>query len=300
MEIKDVLNSMDLNLNFDTNDFKKSLLSDPNILKVIEELNLDDDMIDNNLTPLMQYRRYLMKDPTLPVSMLNEDYDLKLVKDDSILRLDYILKEESKNKYLKQQTHNNFWINHLSEKLLEVDKDSLSFDHYHHLSGVQKILKLKVNDSRGVYVYGTVGIGKTYLLAYKANQFVHEGYKVCFVNFSRLLNELKMTFVSQNDEFASTMNKLMNCHFLVIDDLGSEALTPWSRDDILFQILDYRMQHEYLTCFTSNLSLEQLQHHFSNTKGALDEVKIVRLMERIEVLSDAVLLTSNKKSLRRL
>ena len=57
---------------FNQTKLKNDLLADPNISKVIEELNLDDECIDSNLTPLLQYQRFLLKDPSLlPKSIAN-------------------------------------------------------------------------------------------------------------------------------------------------------------------------------------------------------------------------------------
>ena len=95
------------------------------------------------------------------------------------------------------------------------------------------------------------------------------------------------------------MVQLKNCEFLVLDDIGAESVTAWSRDEILFQILDYRMENEKLTCFTSNLNQSQLHQHFSKIGQTMDEVGVVRLMERINVLSEFVLIASSEKSLRR-
>lgn len=285
---------------FNKTKLKNELISDPNISKVIEELKLDDECIESNLTPLLQYQRFLMKDPSLPTGLLNKDYDVKVVNEQGVLRVDYQLKQELIELREKNAFLDNFWINHQSDQLKQITKDTIEFNHYRDLSGIKNVMKMKISDRRGFYLYGSVGVGKTYLLAFKANQFARAGHKICFVNYNRLLNELKQTFSQKDDDyFNQLMFKLKNCDFLVLDDLGAESVTSWSRDEILFQILDYRMDNDKLTCFTSNFNESQLYQHFSKVGQVIDEVGVVRLMERINVLSEFVLITSNENSLRR-
>lgn len=45
---------------------------------------------------------------------------------------------------------------------------------------------------------------------------------------------------------------------LVLDDIGAEQHSPWVRDDVLQVILQYRMQENLPTFFTSNLSFDDL------------------------------------------
>ncbi len=81
---------------------------------------------------------------------------------------------------------------------------------------------------------------------------------------------------------------------LLIDDIGAETTTAWSRDEILGPILQYRMQAKLPTFFTSNLNLEQLEKHLSVTKDSVDIVKAKRIIERIGQLTDKQeLLTKN-------
>ena len=50
---------------------------------------------------------------------------------------------------------------------------------------------------------------------------------------------------------------------LILDDIGAEQSTPWVRDEILQVILQYRMQEDLPTFFTSNFDFEDLEKHFA-------------------------------------
>ena len=68
---------------------------------------------------------------------------------------------------------------------------------------------------------------------------------------------------------------------LLIDDIGAENVTNWSRDEVLGTILQYRMEENLPTLFTSNLTIEELETHLSTTNKDIDKVKARRIMERI-------------------
>ena len=73
---------------------------------------------------------------------------------------------------------------------------------------------------------------------------------------------------------------------LLLDDIGAEYLTPWARDEILGTILQYRMDEELPTFFTSNMNLKQLEEHFSITSVGKEEIKARRMIERIKSLTN--------------
>ncbi|KXT93448.1 Helicase loader DnaI [Streptococcus oralis] len=74
---------------------------------------------------------------------------------------------------------------------------------------------------------------------------------------------------------------------LVLDDIGAEQSTPWVRDEILQVILQYRMQEDLPTFFTSNFNFQDLEKHFSKGKNGNDETwEARRVMERIRYLAE--------------
>ena len=73
---------------------------------------------------------------------------------------------------------------------------------------------------------------------------------------------------------------------LVLDDIGGESVTSWSRDDILLPLLDARMENKKRTIFTSNYSLEELKDKLAMAGSKKQEpMAAQRLLERICALS---------------
>jgi primosomal protein DnaI len=78
---------------------------------------------------------------------------------------------------------------------------------------------------------------------------------------------------------------------LMLDDIGAEAMSSWTRDEVLGPILQFRMLEKLPTFFTSNFNLDQLEHHLTySQRGEEEKMKARRIMERIKYLSEPVML----------
>lgn len=142
----------------------------------------------------------------------------------------------------------------------------------------------KNKKQKGLYLSGSFGSGKTYLISAMFNELAKEGVKSAIIFWPEYLVNLKGSFGS--DDYNKKLDKIKKVPLLLIDDIGSEITTAWSRDEVLCPIVQYRMQEELPTFFTSNLSLELLEEHLSNTKGKVEEVKARRVIERINQLTE--------------
>lgn len=145
----------------------------------------------------------------------------------------------------------------------------------------------KGNHEKGLFLHGNFGCGKTYLLAAMINELAKDGVKSVMVYWPEYLRSLKDSFQSSsNDEFKNKFNEVKYSKLLLIDDLGAEGVTSWSRDEILGTILQYRMQEGLPTFITSNLNIKELEEHLSiTTNNKSERVKAVRIIERIKQLT---------------
>ena len=134
--------------------------------------------------------------------------------------------------------------------------------------------------NKGLYLHGNFGCGKTYILSAMFNELKKKKYSTEIVYFPILLRDLKQNF----DELGTTMNYLEDVDLLLIDDIGAEKVTEWSRDEILGTILQDRMNNNKTTFFTSNFNIDELEEHLSN-KG-IEPVKARRIIERIKHLTE--------------
>ena len=143
---------------------------------------------------------------------------------------------------------------------------------------------------KGFYLFGAPGVGKSYLMHCLANKFANDGKHVAFVNV--------LDFVAQNKPKIDfdLLDDLMSVDLLVLDDIGAEMVLSSTRDELLFTILDARMNEQKWTCFTSNFNLQQLEQHFiKNQYGDEEPMKAIRIMERIKALATEVEVTGKSR-----
>lgn len=147
----------------------------------------------------------------------------------------------------------------------------------------------KVNTLKGLYLHGSFGSGKTYLIAALLNELETKKKAITeIVYVPELLRNMKEDFSLIEDK----MRYLQNVDILLLDDIGAENVTPWGRDEILGTILQYRMNNKLTTFFTSNYTIEELEAHLAVTKNAEDKVKAKRIIERIKQLTEDIELIS--------
>lgn len=205
-----------------------------------------------------------------------------------------------KNKYIEESKINKSFTLGISN---EIKNASMSEIDINDKKRVELIKWLKnfydeyPNSKKGLYLHGSFGSGKTYLVAALLNELAKKNYKTVIMYYPEMLSRLKSTFDSTVESYNEVFDKIKICDILLIDDIGAETVTNWSRDEILGTILQYRMEHELSTFLTSNLTIEELETHLSLVKNNMDKVKARRIIERIKQLTtDMELISVNRRN----
>ena len=140
--------------------------------------------------------------------------------------------------------------------------------------------------SKGLYFWGKPGAGKSFLAVGIVNHYAKKKIPVAFMNTAQLISDLKMMF-HDHEAMEARLRNIRNAAVLVLDDIGGESVTAWSRDDILFPLLDARMEQQRLTLFTSNYNLNDLKVRYAmNGTRTSEPMAAERLIERIRTLAD--------------
>lgn len=148
---------------------------------------------------------------------------------------------------------------------------------------------LKKESPKGLYIYGNFGSGKSYLAAALFNDLAQKGVKSVIVHVPELIRSIKDSF---DKDYSDVFDEVLNTPLLLLDDIGAEYLTAWSRDEVLEPILQYRMDQGLPTFFTSNYSIKDLESHFT-ING--DKMKAKRIIERIKQVSDEIELVGKNR-----
>ncbi|MDR6226569.1 primosomal protein DnaI [Desmospora profundinema] len=139
---------------------------------------------------------------------------------------------------------------------------------------------------RGLYLYGPFGVGKSRIAAAMAHYLVQYRVDSLMVYVPEFVREVKDSI--RDGMIQEKLEALKTATVLILDDIGAESLTPWTRDEILGAILQYRMAEKLPIVMTSNLDLEELEAHLAHSdKGGTERTKGKRIMERIRPFVDA-------------
>jgi primosomal protein DnaI len=147
---------------------------------------------------------------------------------------------------------------------------------------------------KGLYLVGSFGTGKTFLMCYMLYQLAKVGMTGAIVYMPDFAEDLKGMF-QEPYKLKETIELLKETDLLVFDDIGAENLNPWLRDHVVGAILNARMNRKP-TFFTSNYELPALEKHFSFTnKDGDEEFKGQRIMDRVRPFVDVVVVKGSNK-----
>lgn len=147
---------------------------------------------------------------------------------------------------------------------------------------------------KGLFLHGSFGSGKTYMISALLNELSKDGYSAVIVYYPELLRSLKESF--NGEDFADRIDEIKNADLLLLDDVGAEAVSSWNRDEILGTIMQHRMDNKKSTFITSNLNIDELENHFIINNKTEEKIKSRRIMERIKFLmEDLELIGENKR-----
>ena len=118
---------------------------------------------------------------------------------------------------------------------------------------------------RNLYLYGTVGTGKSFLSVCIARELLESGHSVLYFSAAALFDRLSMYSFDPKvrEELRSFTSDLYGCDLLIIDDLGTE-LTSQFISAQLFTCLNERHLSRKSTVISTNLSLKEMQARYSD------------------------------------
>lgn len=289
--IQDTLSEMMKQSQFQTtfSKIKDEIVTNRDIQKFLQKISATDEMIDRSLAKLYEFHR--QHSNCLNCRGLDQcmnvmpGYSPELVVVHGAVDVMYErcpLKEKDDEEQKQRQLFESMYI---PKEMLNVRFSDLDVDPQR-IEAIDAAEKY-VNEfepgktKHGLYFYGDFGVGKTFITCAIANELaLSKKVKSMIVYTPDFFRELKHSI--GQDTFHEKLNYIKTVPLLILDDIGSETISTWIRDDVLGAILQYRMMEGLPTLYTSNYDYDGLEDHLAySEKSGTELLKAKRIMERI-------------------
>ncbi|MCQ2505951.1 MAG: ATP-binding protein [Lachnospiraceae bacterium] len=155
-------------------------------------------------------------------------------------------------------------------KLTKVSKETINpkvnKSEYDQMSENLSIAKDFVNNidrqPANLLFMGQTGLGKTFLARIIANEVIKKSKSVIFLTCYELSKIFKKDAFGTETSIEFTEDDVIDCDFLVIDDLGAELNNSFL-DSRLNNVISERLSRGYSTLITTNLGLTDIRDNYS-------------------------------------
>ncbi len=284
---------------------KEAILADPNIRAFFtEHEEVDNKMIDRSLARLYEYTTQTKGCEGCPglsqcVNMM-DGYEPELFINRTVIDIRYNrcpqkIKEEENKK--RNEMVKSYYI---PKEILQAtfadldDEDPVRVEAIG--TAIQYVEEFVPGETtKGLYIHGGFGVGKTFLLGAVANRLAKEkGVQSQFIYTPDFFRQMKGAI--QDQTIDEKLNFLKETPLLILDDIGAENISSWVRDDILGTLLQYRMTEGLPTLYSSNLDFDLLEEHLAySNKAGVELTKAKRIMERIKHFTTPVFLEGKNR-----
>ena len=274
---------------FHYQDLVQKIMKDPDVAAFIQQESLTPEELNRSISKFNQYiterDKFLRGDTDYiakgykPILVMNHCYaDVSYEETPELIAAE---KEAAIKNRLKLI---NLPASFKKASLAQVDLDDLG-----RLPVFEKLLAFVEQYPtirKGLYLYGDFGVGKSFMVAALAHDLSEKrGVSSTLLHYPSFVIDVKNAIGDGNVK--TLVDEIKLSEVLILDDIGAEQSTAGVRDEILQVILQYRMQENLPTFFTSNFNFEELEQHFAKGKHGNDETwEARRVMERIRYLAE--------------
>lgn len=116
--------------------------------------------------------------------------------------------------------------------------------------------------SRNILMKGNTGLGKTHLSLAIAREVIENGFGVIYCSTPEILSKLEKEHFGKNYSDEDSEETLKSCDLLILDDLGSEFHTSFTKN-VIYNIINFRLAHLKPTIISTNLEFNELENAYS-------------------------------------
>ena len=272
-------------------DLTKQILADPRVASFIQEHSLSQDEIKRSLPKFNQFLVECRKVKEGDASYIAKGYEPILTMNEGYADVTYKETRQLKEQQEQQAIAKRINLVSLPQSYRKITFADIALDDVARVDTFESLVDFVANypspDQKGLYIYGDMGVGKSFMLAAMAHE-LSETKKVAttIINYPSFTIDVKNGI--KDGSVKDQIDAVKQAEVLVLDDIGAEQFSSWIRDDVLQVILQHRMIEELPTFFTSNYSFSDLEAKLSNGRQGDETWQAKRVMERIRFLAKEV------------
>ena len=272
-------------------DLTKQILADPRVASFIQEHGLSQDQIKRSLPKFNQFLVECRKVKEGDVTYIAKGYEPILTMNEGYADVTYKETRQLKEQQEQQAIAKRINLVSLPQSYRKITFADIALDDVARVDTFETLVDFVANypsqDQKGLYIYGDMGVGKSFMLAAMAHE-LSETKKVAttIIHYPSFAIDVRNGI--KDSSVKEQIDAVKEAEVLVLDDIGAEQFSSWIRDDVLQVILQYRMIEELPTFFTSNYSFADLEAKLSNGRQGDETWQAKRVMERIRFLAKEV------------
>ena len=274
---------------FHYQDLVQKIMKDPDVAAFIQQESLTPEELNRSISKFNQYITERDKFLRGDTDYIAKGYKPILVMNHGYADVSYEETPELIAAEKEAAIKNRLKLINLPASLKKASLAQVDLDDLERLPVFEKLLAFVEQYPtirKGLYLYGDFGVGKSFMVAALAHDLSEKrGVSSTLLHYPSFVIDVKNAIGDGNVK--TLVDELKLSEVLILDDIGAEQSTAWVRDEILQVILQYRMQENLPTFFTSNFNYEELELHFAKGKHGNDETwEARRVMERIRYLAE--------------
>ena len=272
-------------------DLTKQILADPRVASFIQEHGLSQDQIKRSLPKFNQFLVECRKVKEGDVTYIAKGYEPILTMNEGYADVTYKETRQLKEQQEQQAISKRINLLSLPQSYRKITFADIALDDVARVDTFEILVDFVANypspDQKGLYIYGDMGVGKSFMLAAMAHE-LSETKKVAttIIHYPSFAIDVRNGI--KDNSVKEQIDAVKEAEVLVLDDIGAEQFSSWIRDDVLQVILQHRMIEELPTFFTSNYSFADLEAKLSNGRQGDETWQAKRVMERIRFLAKEV------------
>ena len=274
---------------FHYQDLVQKIMKDPDVAAFIQQESLTPEELNRSISKFNQYITERDKFLRGDTDYIAKGYKPILVMNHGYADVSYEETPELIAAEKEAAIKNRLKLINLPASLRKASLAQVDLDDLGRLPVFEKLLAFVEQYPtilKGLYLYGDFGVGKSFMVAALAHDLSERrGVSSTLLHYPSFVIDVKNAIGDGNVK--TLVDEIKLSEVLILDDIGAEQSTAWVRDEILQVILQYRMQEDLPTFFTSNFNFEDLEKHFAKGKNGNDETwEARRVMERIRYLAE--------------